>query len=139
LVSIEICRPRPWPIAASKFDDSTRISSIMSAFGDAASRRPVPLLVAPSIEYVLLPTPPTTSPAAVVVPSANPCDTSVCVGVGFTDAANRVSMIGMFEIIGSASTILASNVCAEETEVVSSSGASAVTVIVSLMPPISSW
>ena len=69
----------------------------------------------------------------------NPCDTSVCVGVGFTPAANRVSMIGMFEIIGSASTILASNVCADETEVVSSSGASRGHGDRLVDPPISSW
>jgi hypothetical protein len=110
----------------------------MSALGDAASRRPVPLLVAPSIEYVLLPTPPNTSPAAVVVPSAKPCDTSVCVGVGFTPAAKRVSMIGMFEIIGSDSTMRVSKVCADDTDDVSSSGASAVTVTSSVIPPISS-
>ena len=47
-VIIEICRPRPWPTAASKFDDSTRISWIMSEFGDEAMRRLLPLLLAPS-------------------------------------------------------------------------------------------
>ena len=49
-VIIEICSPMPWPTEASKFEDSTRISWIMSEFGDAAMRRPLPLLVAPSIE-----------------------------------------------------------------------------------------
>ena len=34
-VIIEICRPVPWPTDASKFDDSTRISWIMSELGDA--------------------------------------------------------------------------------------------------------
>ena len=61
----------------------------------------------------------------------NPARPGVWVGVGFTPAAKRVSMIGMFEIIGSASTILVSNVCDEDTEEVSSSGDSPVTVIVS--------
>jgi hypothetical protein len=48
-VIIAIEPPVPWPCAASKFDVSTRISSIMSALGALAMRRPLPAFVAPSI------------------------------------------------------------------------------------------
>ena len=51
---------------------------------------------------------------------------------GFTPAAKRVSMIGMFENIGRPSTMRLSKFCPEETDDVSSSGVSAVTVTVSV-------
>ena len=50
---------------------------------------------------------------------------------GFTPAAKRVSMIGMFENIGRPSTMRLSKFCPEETDDVSSRGVSAVTFTVS--------
>ena len=58
---------------------------------------------------------------------------------GFTPAAKRVSMIGMFENIGRPSTMRLSKFCPEETDDVSSSGVSAVTFTVSATWPISIW
>ena len=56
---------------------------------------------------------------------------------GFTPDAKRVSMIGMFENIGRPSTMRLSKFCPEETDDVSSSGVSAVTVTVSASWPTS--
>ncbi len=56
---------------------------------------------------------------------------------GFTPAANRVSMMGMFENIGSPSTIRLSKFWPDDTDEVSSSGVSATTVTVSATCPTS--
>src|SRR5215217_1490627 len=109
----------------------------MSELGDAAMRLPLPLLVAPSIEYVLLPTPPTAAPAACVVPSAKPCDTRLWLVDGFTPAAKRVSMIGMFENMGRPSTMRLSKFWPDETDDVSRSGVPADTFTVSAICPTS--
>src|SRR5262245_45940473 len=109
----------------------------MSEFGEVAMRRLVLLLAAPSIEYVLLPTPPNDSPAAVVVPSTKPCETRLWLVDGFTPDAKRVSMIGMFDSIGRLSTMRVSKVCVDDTDEVSSSGASPVTVMFSDIAPTS--
>ena len=87
---------------------------------------------------MLLPTPPNAAPAACVVPSAKPCDTRLWLVDGFTPAAKRVSMIGMFENIGSPSTMRLSKFWPEDTADVSSSGDAAVTVISSVTWPSSS-
>src|SRR5437763_919308 len=124
---MEIWLPRPWPVPASKFDVSTRTSWIMSALGDVPSWRLTPALVAPSIVYVLLPTPPIDVPAALLGPLTKPCDIGGWSGAGFTPGANRTRLMGMFENIGSASTSLESKFALDVTDVVSRSGASAVT------------
>ena len=56
---------------------------------------------------------------------------------GFTPAAKRVSMIGMFENIGRPSTMRLSKFWPEDTDEVSSSGVAAVTLTVSLNWPTS--
>jgi hypothetical protein len=104
-VIIEIVLPMPWPMEASKFEDSTRISWIMSLFGEDARRRSLPELVAPSIVKLLKPTPPTVPPAALVVPSMKPCATYCSVVSGFTPEENLATMIGMFEIMGRFSSV----------------------------------
>ena len=72
---------------------------------------------------------PTWPPAALVVPSMYPwkmfCTSA---SAGATPGVKRDSMIGMFENIGSPSTICRSKFWPEETVVASSSGASATTV-----------
>src|SRR2546422_11193721 len=57
-VIMEIPSPVECPNEASKLAVSIRTSWIMSELGDEASRRSLPLLVAPSIVHSFPPTPP---------------------------------------------------------------------------------
>src|SRR3954463_12101725 len=99
----------------------------MSELGDVLSWRLRPALVAPSIVYVLLPTPPIEPPAASLGPVTKPCDIGGWALSGFTPGAKRTRLMGMFENIGSALTSLLSKFAPDVTDVVSSRGASAVT------------
>src|SRR5688572_396924 len=121
----------------------------MSEFGDAAIRRLLPLLLAPSIVYVLPPNAggtgcvpprgrPSAEPAESDVLSTYPCDTCVCASFTFTPGEKRESVMGMFENIGSASTSRLSKLAPDDTVLVSSNGDSPRTVITSVMAPTSS-
>src|SRR4029078_5352454 len=110
----------------------------MSELGDVLSWRFTPAFVAPSIVYVLLPTPPIEVPAASLGPVAKPWDIGGLSLSGFTQGANSTRLIGMFENIGKALTSFVSKFAPDETEVVSSTGASAITTIDSVICPTSS-
>jgi hypothetical protein len=84
---------------------------------------------------VLLPTPEIDRPAASLVPVTKPCDMWGCSVSGATPGANRASPTGMFENIGRASTSFSSKFAPEETDVVSMTGVSAVTVTSSVTWP----
>ena len=95
----------------------------MSALGEVESWRLKPALVAPSIVYVLLPTPPIAVPEPRSGPVTNPCDIGGWSASGFTPGAKRARPTGMFENIGSAATICESKLAPDETDVVSITGA----------------
>src|SRR5438132_4736826 len=101
----------------------------MSPFGDEASRRSLPLLVAPSIVHSLPPTPPSDE-VSLDVRFTKPCATYGTSAEEFTPATNRVRRAGMFENIGRLSTLRRSRFCPLVTTLVSSMGASPVTVTV---------
>src|SRR5829696_506571 len=110
----------------------------MSALGEVESCRLKPALVAPSMVYVLLPTPPIDVPDASLGPVTKPCDMGGWSASGFTPGAKRANPTGMFENIGSALICCESKLAPDDTDVVSSTGAVPVTVTCSLILPTSS-
>src|SRR5437763_13091391 len=106
----------------------------MSPFGDEASRRSLPLLVAPSIVHSLPPTPPGDEVSLDVL-LTKPCATYGTFADEFTPATNRVSRTGMLANIGRLSTLRRSRFWPVVTTLVSRIGASPVTVTVSLTDP----
>src|SRR6476646_9322269 len=106
----------------------------MSELGEDARRRSLPLLVAPSIVHSFPPTPPGDDVSLDVL-LTNPCATYGTAADEFTPGTKRVSSAGMFENIGSASTLRRSRFCPVVTTPVSRIGASPVTVTVSLTAP----
>src|SRR5690349_12992798 len=110
----------------------------MSELGEVDSCRLTPALVAPSIVYVLLPTPPIAVPAASLGPVTKPWDIGGWSSSGFTPGAKRTKLMGMFENIGNALTGCESKLAPDETVVVSSIGAAPVTSTDWLSSPICS-
>src|SRR5215212_10257382 len=109
----------------------------MSEFGDDASLRSLPLLVAPSMVHSFPPTPPGDDVSEDVL-LTKPCATYGTSADEFTPATNLVRSTGMLANIGRFSTLRRSRFCPVVTTLVSSSGASPVTVTVSLIAPTAS-
>ena len=104
-VIIVMPTPVPCPIDAVKFVDSTRISWIMSVFGEVDICRPTPLLVAPSIDQSTPPTPPS-GVALVVGPPTNPWPANGMTPLAIMPGANRANSTGMFDCTGSSVDLL---------------------------------